>query len=108
MTKNEIWIDVPDYEGLYQVSSLGRIRRGTRIKKPYIDHGGYLTIWLSKHSKMKCLKVHRIVALAFIPNPENKKRSIILMETSKTTALIILNGQHTAKILFMQIKQGFG
>lgn len=70
---NEIWRDIPEYEGLYQVSNLGRIRRGERIKKPHVDHGGYLTVWLSKHSKMKCLKVHRIVALSFIPNPENKR-----------------------------------
>ena len=70
---NEIWKDVVGYEGLYEVSNLGRIRRGERIKKPHIDHGGYLTVQLSKHSKMKCLKVHRIVALAFIQNPENKR-----------------------------------
>ena len=71
--QNEIWRDVVGYEGLYEVSNLGRIRRGERIKKPHVDHGGYLTVWLSEHSKMKCLKVHRIVALAFIPNHESKR-----------------------------------
>lgn len=68
----EVWKDVVGYEGLYEVSNLGRIRRNGRIKKPHVDHGGYLTVWLSKHSVQKCLKVHRIVAIAFIQNPENK------------------------------------
>ena len=68
----EKWRDVVGYEGLYEVSSLGRIKRNGRIKKPHVDHGGYLTVWLSKHSVQKCLKVHRIVAIAFIPNPKNK------------------------------------
>lgn len=68
----EIWKDVVGYEGLYEVSNLGRIRRDGRIKKPYVDHGGYLTVWLSKHSEQKCLKIHRIVAMAFIPNHKNK------------------------------------
>lgn len=69
----EVWKDIPGYEGLYQVSNLGKIRRDGRVKKPHMDRGGYLTIWLSKHSKMKCLKIHRLVAIAFIPNPEGKK-----------------------------------
>lgn len=69
----EIWKDIPGFEGLYEVSSCGLIRKGGRIKKLHKDHGGYLTVWLSKCSKMKCLKVHRLVALAFIPNPEGKR-----------------------------------
>lgn len=69
----ERWRDIPGYEGLYQVSSLGNVRRGERIKKPHTDHGGYLTVWLSKNAKMKCLKVHRLVAQAFIPNPDDKR-----------------------------------
>jgi hypothetical protein len=71
--KREVWKDIDGYEGLYQVSNFGRIRRGERLKTPHVDHGGYLTVWLSKHSKMKCLKVHRLVASAFIPNPAGKK-----------------------------------
>lgn len=69
----EIWVDIPEYEGLYEVSSLGRIRKGERIKKLNVDHKGYLCVWLSKRSQMKCFKVHRLVASAFISNPQNKK-----------------------------------
>lgn len=69
----EQWRDIPGYDGLYQVSNTGRIRKGEKIKAQRKDHGGYLTVWLSKHSEMKCLKVHRLVALAFVPNPERKR-----------------------------------
>jgi hypothetical protein len=69
----EIWADIAGYEGLYQVSNLGRVRRDGRIKTQSEDRGGYLTVWLSKHSKMKCAKVHRLVAGAFIENPEEKR-----------------------------------
>lgn len=69
----EVWKDIEGYEGLYQVSNLGRIRRDKKIKKPHVDHGGYLTVWLCKHSVQKCLKVHRLVASAFLSNPEGKR-----------------------------------
>ena len=69
----EKWRDIPGYEGLYQVSSEGRIKRGDRIKSLHIDHGGYCTVCLSKHSAQKNAKVHRLVAIAFIPNPNGKK-----------------------------------
>lgn len=69
----EVWKDVVGYEGLYEVSNLGRIRRDGRIKKPHVDHGGYETVCLYKSSKGKWFKVHRVVASAFKPNPENKR-----------------------------------
>lgn len=73
MAINEIWKDVPGYEGLYQVSSKGRIKRNDRIKCQQTDHGGYCTVALSKNSIQKWVLVHRIVAMAFIANPENKR-----------------------------------
>lgn len=72
MEIKEKWLDVVGYEGLYQVSDLGRIKRDGHIKATYIDKGGYITVSLSKKSKQKTLKVHRLVALAFIPNPDGK------------------------------------
>lgn len=69
----EYWKDISGYEGLYQVSTMGRIRRNGRIKIPHKDKGGYLTVWLSKDSVQRNFKVHRLVAQAFLPNPENKK-----------------------------------
>lgn len=70
----ETWKDVPGYEGLYQVSDLGRVKgvkRG-KVLSPYTMKNGYLYVTLSKKSKEKCLPVHRLVAAAFVPNPEGK------------------------------------
>ena len=83
---NEIWKDIKGYEGLYQVSNLGRIKSLTRlidhkstgivlqkekIKKQQKNYG-YCNVILCKNSKIKYYKVHRLVAQAFIPNPYNK------------------------------------
>ena len=67
----EIWKDVVGYEGLYEVSNLGRIRRNGKILKPQKTRDGYLRVHLSKNGIAKHGKVHRLVALAFLPNPQN-------------------------------------
>lgn len=82
----EIWKDVEGYEGYYQVSSLGRVRSVDReivysngkvhLFKGRIliarqDKDGYLSVILSKNNKIKGYRVHRLVAQAFIPNPDN-------------------------------------
>ena len=84
----ELWKDVKDYEGLYQVSTLGRVRsldkyvntknrnvdkvlkRG-KILKPTYNQDGYLTVSLYKDGKGTRFLVHRLVAEAFISNPLN-------------------------------------
>lgn len=74
----EIWKDIENYEGLYQVSNLGRIksfpRNGTikqeRILKQTIDNNGYLIVGLHKNNKAKKVCVHWLVANAFIPKKE--------------------------------------
>lgn len=82
----EIWKDIPNYEGYYQVSNLGNVRSLDRIlekgKHTFCSKGkqlsivlsphGYYNIWLYKEKKVKKHFVHRLVAQAFIPNPENK------------------------------------
>ena len=70
----EEWADVKDYEGLYQVSNFGRVKRVTtgRILKDSKTTYGYLKVNLYKNSVMSTKKIHRLVAEAFIPNPENK------------------------------------
>ena len=87
MENIEIWKDIENYEGLYQVSNLGRVRslerdvyyqNGTfhhlkeKILVPNLDSKGYPFVQLYKNGKRKTIKTHRLVALAFIPNPENK------------------------------------
>ena len=87
----EIWRDVKGYEGLYQVSNLGRVKSLERfiktrknkngmngyihkqesIRIPTKDYKGYLRLNLCKEGKQKPFKVHRLVAQAFIPNPNN-------------------------------------
>ena len=70
----EIWKDVIGYEDLYKVSSLGQIQVKSNLKflRPAIDKYGYTKVNLHKNGKSKCFKIHRLVAIAFISNPENK------------------------------------
>ena len=80
----EIWKDIKGYEGLYQVSNLGNVRSmdritrdGRKIKgkniKPHTNgNSRYLRAALCNNGKIKYENIHRLVAKAFIPNPENK------------------------------------
>jgi len=73
--RKEIWKDIPGYEGLYQVSNYANVRslRFGKIKiiKSHKDKLGYKHIRLRKDGKRKMYLVHRLVAMAFIPNPDN-------------------------------------
>ena len=66
----EIWKDIPGYEGVYQVSNLGNVKSLPRM----VSNGkGYLCIELKdKNGKYHFCGVHRLVAVAFIENPDNK------------------------------------
>ena len=84
----ELWKDIKSFEGLYQVSTFGRVRsfdkyidvkirnvdkalkRG-KILKPAYNKYGYLTVNLYKDGKRTNFRVHRLVAEAFISNPDN-------------------------------------
>lgn len=69
----EIWKDIKDFEGHYQVSNLGRIKSikfGKEIiLKQHNNKGGYYYVCLLKNGKHKNYYVHRLVAQAFLPNP---------------------------------------
>ena len=81
--EGEIWKNVPDFEDCYLISNYGRVktisrlRMGTKqivpekIKKNSDNGHGYLIVTLSKESKLYMRYVHRLVALAFLPNPLN-------------------------------------
>lgn len=68
----EQWKDVVGYEGLYVVSSYGRVRRVQKKEPMKITYTPYGTVTLCKNHHKKIGLVHRLVAIAFIPNPENK------------------------------------
>ena len=83
----EIFKDIEGYEGLYQVSNLGRVKSLDRIINrsngskmtiigriliPHFDGAGYLFVHLSKNNKGTPKNIHRLVGIVFIPNPNNK------------------------------------
>ena len=76
-TINEEWRPVDGYENLYEVSNLGHVKslgndksRKEKILKPNKRKNGYLQVVLSRNGKQKMFKIHRLVATAFLPNPE--------------------------------------
>ena len=96
----EIWKDIEGYEGLYQVSNFGKVRsvdrynsRGCWIKGCIIEPTnckGYLQIVLFLNGKKSYYYIHRIVAEAFLPNPDNKPE-IDHINTDKTDNTVCLN-----------------
>lgn len=74
----EVWKSIEGYEGLYEVSNLGRVKslQGKKgdnyILSPISNVDGYCVVGLRKKGIYKQFRIHRIVAKHFIPNPENK------------------------------------
>jgi predicted nucleic acid-binding protein len=82
----EIWKEIQNYEGLYQISNLGNVKSLERLKSngkgmqrvyekiliPGKDRKKYLVCNLSKNNKHKTIKIHRLVAKNFVENPNNK------------------------------------
>lgn len=83
---DEVWKDIRGYEGYYQVSNLGnvrsldrvcdcsngvKIRHSGRILANAKNRNGYLSVTLYVDKKHKTMRVHRLVAEAFVPNPNN-------------------------------------
>ncbi len=87
-SEQEIWKDIPGYEGLYQVSSFGRVKSLSReaavqskshrsvpskILSLNMNRGGYPSVCLCRENKKTTYLLHRLVAQAFIANPKGKR-----------------------------------
>jgi len=93
----ELWKDIKDFEGFYQISNLGIIKSLSRTANTYYgsrhvrervlkqnpDKDGYLTVCFSKNNKIKKIKIHRLVATYFVDNP-NKLPQVDHIDENKT------------------------
>lgn len=84
--ENEIWKPIKGYEGYYEISNLGRVKSierfvkqgklnrhvSEKLKSESINPYGYPTVTLCKDRRSRSYPIHRLIAEAFIPNPENK------------------------------------
>jgi hypothetical protein len=78
----EIWKDIPEYEGLYQISNLGNVKsqhsnrmngqRPGKLLKITLMKNGYMSLELRMSDTNKRHLVHRLIAEVFIPNPDNR------------------------------------
>ena len=103
----EIWKDIPGYEGLYQVSNFGRVKnKENKIKAQHPQNGGYLIVHLYRYGEHKAKTVHRLVASAFISNNSNKSEVNHIDGNKKNNKIKNLewvtpkeNQRHSRKIL---------
>jgi hypothetical protein len=114
----EIWKDIKDYEGIYQVSDLGRVKslervvrnsdKGSRVVKERIlknafTPNGYAFVVLSKESKVKGFFVHKLVVVTFLNYIANTRKTVIdhknnCKEDNRLENLqIISNRENTSK-----------
>jgi len=115
--EKEIWKDVPEYEGLYQVSSLGRVRsldrvvngrwgktryKG-RVLKPGLSSVGYLQVCLWKDGRKKTVRIHQLVAITFLNHKRcGMKELVDHIDNDKTNnrldnLQLVTNRENTSK-----------
>lgn len=87
----EEWKNIDGFDGLYQISNLGRIKslnynrtRTEKVLKPCKNQQGYLQVVLSKNGKHKLMRISRLVAQAFIPNDDIYKTQVNHINEIKT------------------------
>lgn len=122
--ENETWLDIIDYEGLYQISNFGRVKRLEKyiqrkigscivpeiIKKIQKCTNEYLMIGLRKNKKTKIKLIHILVAKAFIENPKNKPQVNHINGNKQDNSTINLewvthseNAYHAYRVLYRKV-----
>lgn len=113
---NEVWRDIPGYEGLYRISNHGRVMSYNRVVKVSVfgkydsykkvpgrllklqtDKSGYLYVGLVRDHTQIGYKVHRLVASVFLPNPNNLKY-INHKDEDKTNNFVWVNHDGTVDV----------
>lgn len=96
---NELWKPIRGYEGLYEISTMGRVRslRNGKILRPWKNTNGYLYVDLFKDGKRKHFKVHRLVAEAFL-KPVPGKDFVNHLDEVKTS-------NHYSNLKFCTVKE---
>jgi len=114
METQEIWKDIPEYEGLYQVSNLGNVKslgnsfkRKEKLLKPQIcKSNGYLQVTLSIEGKLKTIKIHQLVAIAFLNHTQSGMKLVIdhisgdILDNSLSNLRIVENRENTNKMRY--------
>lgn len=69
----ETWLDIIEFEGIYQISNFGSVKRDNKLLKACkAGQGNYLKVSLHNKEKVKQIYIHRLVAIHFLENPKNK------------------------------------
>lgn len=78
---NEIFKDIPDYEGIYQVSNLGNVKSlkngKERMLAKVVDSVGYYRVVLFKNGNQKTFKTHQLIAMAFLGHKPNGNKIVV-------------------------------
>lgn len=77
--ENEIWKDIPGYEGIYQINEFGEVymMKYKKIKKTYKNKKNYILIKLSKNNKEKTFGIHQLVACTFLNHSIDGMKKVV-------------------------------
>ena len=85
LEEEEVWKDIPGYEGLYQASNLGNIKslnynrtKKSKLLTSSLGSKGYLRVGLSNNKDFKTIRVHQLVAMSFLDYDRNGKLDVVV------------------------------
>jgi NUMOD4 motif/HNH endonuclease len=121
----EVWKDIPNYEGLYQVSNFGNVKSLDRIVlhrtfnamfksknlKKNISTDGYYNVGLSKSGIVKTIKIHKLVAITFLNHNPNRFKTLVIdhinfdkLDNRLINLRLITNRQNTSFVKRKSVK----